>query len=77
MLLAAPDSEGDQNEGAEDDGTANADDDTDNSVTGLNRHASSFGVLGVEGCCLGGPCRGSLGLLRAIRVGLNNNFDLG
>lgn len=77
MLLAAPDSEGDQNEGAEDDGTANTDDDTDNSVTGLDRHASSFRVLGVKGCSLGGHCRGSLGLLRAIRVGLDNNFDLG
>lgn len=77
MLLAAPDSEGDQNKGAEDDSAANTDDDADNSVTGLNRHASSFRVFGVEGCCLGGPCRSSLGVLRAIRVGLNNNFDLG
>lgn len=77
MLLAAPDSESEQDESAEDNGTTNADTDTDDGVASLNRHAGRFRAIGVEGCCLGGPCRGGLGLLRTIRVGLDNNFDLG
>lgn len=77
MLLAAPDSEGDQKEGAEDSSTANADNDTNDGVASLNRHAGGLRGIGVEGRRLRGLCRGSMSSLGAIGVGHNNYFNLG
>ncbi len=82
VLLAAPDPPGNQCKAGEDDGTANANDDSDNGVPGLRGHARGLGTAAAVGeiSGRGGSCLGRIGGGRSIRPCCRHNigggFDL-
>lgn len=77
VLLATPDPEGNQDQGTENSRTTDTDNDTDDGVASLGRHAGGLLVIRVEGCRMSRLCRGSLCGLGAIGVRLGDDLDRG